>query len=218
MSRASIAEKLRDSLISSIDMANELESLEVAGRCLEQRAPAGQLVKSISEAFGVIGSKYEKGVYYLPELMFAGVVGQKVLDILSPILRQGKLSEAKGTVVIGTVRGDIHDLGKNIVTLMLRPEGFMVIDLGTDVPPQRFAESAATEKAGILCMSALLSTTRGEMKTVIQELEKRGLRGKLKIIIGGGAVDQAYAQEVGADAYGKDAVEAVRLCKSLIGR
>jgi methylmalonyl-CoA mutase cobalamin-binding domain/chain len=212
-----LAEELRESLISSVDNANETELLEVAKKCLGKKVPAESLIKSIADAFGVIGSRYEKGDYYLPELMFAGTVSQKVLGILAPILYSDKSKRTFANIVIGTVRGDIHDLGKNIVTLMLRPEGFEVTDLGTDVSPTRFAETIASEKATILCMSALLSTTRVEMKEVIRELKRRGLRDKVKVIIGGGAVDQSFAKEVGADAYGKDAIEAVKLCKSLAG-
>jgi methylmalonyl-CoA mutase cobalamin-binding domain/chain len=136
---------------------------------------------------------------------------------LGPILSSGESDKTRGKVVIGTVRGDIHDLGKNIVSLMLRPEGFKVIDLGTDVSPDKFAETIVSEKANILCMSALLSTTRDEMRLVVNELKKRGLRNRVKVLVGGGAVDRAFAKEVGADAYGKDAIEAAKLCKSLAG-
>jgi methylmalonyl-CoA mutase cobalamin-binding domain/chain len=217
MSQISLARQLKDSLENSVEKSSEAESLEVARRCLETRLAPDLLIGSISEAFKAIGDKFETGVYYLPELLFAGTVAQKVLEILGPILSSGGPSKALGKVVIGTVRGDIHDLGKNIVSLMLRPEGFRVIDLGTDVSPEKFAETVASEKANILCMSALLSTTRGEMRLVVQELKKRGLRDRVKVIVGGGAVDKSFAKEVGADDYGKDAIEAVKLCKRFPG-
>jgi methylmalonyl-CoA mutase cobalamin-binding domain/chain len=213
MSGTDLAKSLKESLIGSVDRANEAEVMEVARKCLDTKVPAEALVKSISEAFNVIGTKYEKGVYYLPELMFAGMTAQKVLDVLSPILAHGGPAQVHGNVVIGTVRGDIHDLGKNIVSLMLRPSGFRVIDLGTDISPEKFIEAIASEKASILCMSALLSTTREEMRAAIQELKKRGLRNDVKVIVGGGAVDEHFAKEIGADAYGKDAIEAIALCK-----
>jgi methylmalonyl-CoA mutase cobalamin-binding domain/chain len=217
MSGTNLAKSLKESLIGSVDRANESEVMEVAKKCLDSEAPAEALVKSISEAFNVIGTKYEKGVYYLPELMFAGMVAQRVLQVLSPILGHGGSTKVRGSIVIGTVRGDLHDLGKNVVTLMLRPSGFKVTDLGTDVAPERFVEAALSEKADIICMSALLSTTREEMRAVIQELKKSGLRGKVKVIVGGGAVDEAFAREIGADAYGKDAIEAIKICESLAG-
>jgi methylmalonyl-CoA mutase cobalamin-binding domain/chain len=213
MSQIFLARQLKDALTNSVEKSSEAESLEVARKCLEGRLPPDLLIGSISEAFKAIGDKFEKGVYYLPELLFAGTVAQKVLEILSPILSSGGSSKTRGRVVIGTVRGDIHDLGKNIVSLMLGPEGFRVIDLGTDVSPEKFAETVASRKANILCMSALLSTTRGEMRLVVQELKKRGLRDRVKVIVGGGAVDKSFAKEVGADDYGKDAIEAVKLCK-----
>jgi methylmalonyl-CoA mutase cobalamin-binding domain/chain len=212
-----LARKLKESMIRSVDEANESDLLEVAKKCLSTRVPAEMLVKSISDAFVIIGTKYEKGVYYLPELMFAGMTAQKALDILSPILGYDEQNRVRGNIVIGTVRGDIHDLGKNIVSLMLRPSGFIVIDLGTDVSPEKFIEAIASEKASILCMSALLSTTREEMRVVIQELKKSGLRNNVKVIVGGGAVDERFAKEIGADAYGKDAIEAITLCKRFAG-
>jgi methylmalonyl-CoA mutase cobalamin-binding domain/chain len=213
-----MTEELKRALVSSVDTANELEALRAAKKCLDEKVPSETLVKNISEAFKVIGTKYEAGLYYLPELMFAGMVAQKVLSVLSPILGQGEPAKARGNIVIGTVRGDIHDLGKNIVSLMIRPSGFRVVDLGTDVSPEKFMEAIALEKASILCMSALLSTTREEMRAVIRELRKRGLRDNIKVIVGGGAVDERFAKEIGADAYGKDAIEAINLCKRLIGR
>lgn len=213
MSESVLAERLRESLVSSVENASESKAIEVARKCLEEKVPAEKLVKSISDAFSIIGSKYEKGVYYLPELIFAGTIAQNVLKILGPILSSGASGRTGGKVVIGTVRGDIHDLGKNIVSLMLEPEGFEVIDLGNDVAPERFVDAVASEKAGILCMSALLSTTRVEMRGVIEELSKRRLRDKVMVLVGGGAVDPSFAKEIGADAYGKDAIEAVKLCK-----
>jgi methylmalonyl-CoA mutase cobalamin-binding domain/chain len=217
MSGADLAKSLREALISSVDEANESEVIETAKKCLVREVPAEALIQSVSEAFNVIGRKYEKGVYYLPELMFAGMTAQKALDILSPILGYDEQNRVRGNIVIGTVRGDIHDLGKNIVSLMLRPSGFRVIDLGTDVSPEKFIEAIASEKASILCMSALLSTTREEMRVVIQELKKSGLRNNVKVIVGGGAVDERFAKEIGADAYGKDAIEAITLCKRFAG-
>lgn len=217
MSQTSLAKGLRDALTSGAEKADELGALEAARKCLEGHLPANLLIQSISEAFAVIGDKFEKGVYYLPELLYAGTLAQKVLEVLEPVLSSGGSPRTRGKVVIGTVRGDVHDLGKNIVSLMLKPEGFKVIDLGNDVSPDKFIETVASENADILCMSALLSTTRGEMKLVVDELKKRGVRNSVKVIVGGGAVDQNFAREIGADGYGEDAIEAVRLCKRFSG-
>lgn len=217
MSETSLAGKLRDALLSGVEKSSESEALRIAETCLKKKLPGDTLVKSISEALNMIGSKFEKGDYYLPELLFAGMMAEKVIKLLSPLLKSGELIKAGGKIVIGTVRGDLHDLGKNIVALMLRPAGVDVVDLGSDVSPEKFVEAIRREKADALGMSALLSTTREEMRTVINELKKQGLRNKVKVLVGGGAVNEDFAREIGADAYGKDAIEAVRLCKKLVG-
>jgi len=217
MSETSLAGKLRDALLSGVEKSSESEALRIAETCLKKKLPGDTLVKSISEALNMIGSKFEKGDYYLPELLFAGMMAEKVIKLLSPLLKSGESIKAGGKIVIGTVRGDLHDLGKNIVALMLRPAGVDVVDLGSDVSPEKFVEAIRREKADALGMSALLSTTREEMRTVINELKKQGLRNKVKVLVGGGAVNEDFAREIGADAYGKDAIEAVRLCKKLVG-
>jgi methylmalonyl-CoA mutase cobalamin-binding domain/chain len=213
LSQNSLAKKLVDALTTGTDEASEVEALEIARRCLDGNLPPNILIESISKAFKTIGEKFEKGIYYLPELMYAGTLAQKVLEVLEPVLSSGAYRGTRGTIVIGTVRGDIHDLGKNIVGMMLRPEGFRVIDLGTDVSPEKFTKAVASENARILCMSALLSTTRDEMRLVMKELDNSCQRNKVKVIVGGGAVDESFARDLGADGYGKDAIEAVKLCK-----
>jgi trimethylamine corrinoid protein len=217
MSEALLAGKLRDSLVNGVEKSSESEALQVAELCVKKKLSGDLLVKSISDALNTIGSKFEKGDYYLPELLFAGMMAEKVIKLLSPLLKSGESVKAGGKIVIGTVRGDLHDLGKNIVALMLRPAGVDVTDLGSDVPPEKFVEAIKREKANVLGMSALLSTTREEMRAVINELKKQGIRNKVKVIVGGGAVNEDFAREIGADAYGKDAIEAVRLCKKFVG-
>nr|MDO8097525.1 corrinoid protein [Candidatus Njordarchaeota archaeon] len=217
MSEASLPGRLKDALINGVEKSSESDALQVAEMCLKTKLAGDILVKSISDALNAIGSKFEKGDYYLPELLFAGMMAEKVIKLLSPLLKSSESIKAGGKIVIGTVRGDLHDLGKNIVSLMLRPAGVDVIDLGSDVPPEKFVEAIRREKANVLGMSALLSTTREEMRNVINELKKQGLRNKVKVIVGGGAVNDDFAREIGADAYGKDAIEAVRLCKKLVG-
>jgi methylmalonyl-CoA mutase cobalamin-binding domain/chain len=139
-------------------------------------------------------------------------------EILVPeIQKRGGSTRTLGTVVIGTVRGDLHDIGKSIVATMLRAAGFNVIDLGVDVPPEKFVEEAIRNKADIVAMSALLTTTMLEMKNVIEALKKAGIRDRVKVVVGGAAVTEDYAKSIGADGYGKDAVEAVRVCKQLLG-
>jgi len=164
-----------------------------------------------------VGKRFERGEYFLPELIVAADIFQGVLSrYVLPLLPRE--SRFLGRVVIGTVRGDIHDIGKNLVAAMLRASGFEVIDLGVDVPPERFVEAVREYKPDIVGMSALLTTTMLEMRNVIEALRAAGFRDKVKVIVGGAPVTEDYAREIGADAYARDAVEAVRKCAELVGR
>ncbi|MEM1658236.1 MAG: cobalamin-dependent protein [Candidatus Jordarchaeales archaeon] len=148
-------------------------------------------------------------------MVVAGEAMKEGIKILEPYLRTGE-AERLGKVVIGTVRGDMHDIGKNIVATLLSGAGFEVIDLGVDVPTEAFVEAVRKHKPHIVGMSALLTTTMVEMENVIKALEHAGLRNKVKIIIGGAPVSKEYAEKIGADAYAKDAVEGVSICKSWV--
>lgn len=173
--------------------------------------------EALAPAMNIVGKKFEEGEYFLAELVAAGETFKEVLDILRPLLlKSGEKIKRLGKVVIGTVRGDLHDIGKNIVATMLESAGFEVYDLGADVPPEEFVKKAKEVNADIVAMSALLTTTMIEMKNVIEELKKAGIRDKVKVIIGGAPVTEEFAREIGADAYAEDAVKAVEVCKRLI--
>ena len=137
-------------------------------------------------------------------------------EYLLPRIKKKGGGKKLGTIVIGTVKGDLHDIGKTIVATMLSAAGFEVIDLGVDVPPEKFVEAVKKYNADIVAMSALLTTTMIEMENVIKELEKAGLRDRVKVIVGGAPITEEFARKIGADAYGKDAVEAVKKCKELL--
>ncbi len=174
---------------------------------------------SLRRAMKIVGDKFEKGEFFLPELVMAGDLFKEVMDeVLMPVIEKESKGARVGRVVIGTVKGDLHDIGKNLVATMLRVNGFEVIDLGVDVPPERFVEAVEKYNPDILGMSALLTTTMLEMKNVIDALKSAGLRDKVKVIVGGAAVDEKYAEEIGADAYAENAVEAVRKCLELVGK
>jgi len=160
----------------------------------------------------------EKGLAraFLPELMLAAVTMKAALSVLEPALAKRKKSKNKGTVLLGTVEGDIHDIGKNIVGAMLRANGFEVHDIGVDVPPEKFVEKVKEVKPDIVGISALLTTTMPKMVEVIEALKKAGLRDKVKVLVGGAPVRKEWAQQIGADAYATDAVEAVRVSKKLL--
>ena len=177
---------------------------------------AYEIIEELTQGLREIGEGYRER-YFDAELIVSGWNAKKALRILKPFL-QGKVKEVEeklGKVVIGTVKGDVHDIGKEIVTIMLSSGGFEVIDLGIDVDKERYADAVKEAGADILALSALLTTTRGYMAEVIEYLRRTGL--EVKIMVGGRAVSAEYANEIGADAYGKDAVEAVRKAKELLG-
>jgi len=182
-------------------------------------SPNDVIERALRPAMEEAGRRFERGEFFLAELVVAGDLFKEVMDeILVPeIQKSGGSTRTLGTVVIGTVRGDLHDIGKSIVATMLRAAGFNVIDLGVDVPPEKFVEAAIQHKADIVAMSALLTTTMLEMKNVIEALKRAGIRDKVKVIVGGAAVTEDFARSIGADAYGEDAVKAVKICKELLG-
>lgn len=172
----------------------------------------------ISEAMQVVGEGYESGELWLPDLVGAADVGQKALPILEEeIRRRGEKAKSLGTVVVGTVSGDIHTIGKSMVGVLLVAAGFRVIDVGADVATNKFVDTVKENDADILALSALLTTTAPEQGKVIEALKEAGLRDKVKIMVGGGAISQGFADSVGADGYGATAPGAVALAKSLLG-
>ncbi|HOP63267.1 MAG TPA: homocysteine S-methyltransferase family protein [Spirochaetota bacterium] len=170
---------------------------------------------SLIPAITLVGDKYDKKEYFLPQLIMSADTMRKGFTILEPLLSTGEGVKKEGKIVIATVKGDIHDIGKNIVALMLRNYGFDVVDLGKDVPADAILERAVEVKADIVALSALMTTTMTEMKNVINLSHEKGL--KLKFMIGGAVVDQNYADEIGANGYSKDAMDAVKLAKTLMG-
>ena len=194
--------------------------LESVKSALESGVPASEIVLgSLSKAMEEIGRLYENGDYFIAELIEAASIFKEAMKILEPRLKE-EASRLKTTrrarIVIGTVKGDVHDIGKTIVAIMLQAAGHEVIDLGVDVPAERFVEAVEKYHPDILGMSALLTTTARYMKTVIDELERKGLRS-LKIIIGGAATTSEFAREIGADGWAPNAIEAVKLVDSLMG-
>ncbi|MEM2168333.1 MAG: corrinoid protein [Candidatus Bathyarchaeia archaeon] len=171
------------------------------------------IMKGFSKGLEIVGEKYEKEEYYLAELVVAGEIVKEGMKVIEPHLKSDETGKI-GKVVIGTVRGDLHDIGKNIVATLLRATGFEVIDLGVDVPPERFVDAVKEHKPDVVAMSALLTTTMDEMGNVIKALKEAGLRDKVKVIVGGAPITEEFAKKIGADAAAKDAVEGVNICKS----
>lgn len=171
----------------------------------------------IKESSGVIADKFDSGEYFLPHLVMAGEAMTAASDVLEKALPQESLG-AKKVVVIGTVEADMHSVGKNIVAMMLRTSGFEVHDLGVDVKSSAFVTRARDTNADIIALSSLMTTTRPYQREVIEELESLGIRDNYKVIVGGGSVTQEWADEIGADGHGKDAVEAVEAARTLTGQ
>ena len=187
----------------------------VQGALLADLQPEIILNAGMIAAMNEVGRRFEDGDYYVPEMLVAASAMQAALFILKPRLVASNVGSA-GRVAIGTVKGDLHDIGKNLVALMLEGAGFEVTDLGVDVPPEKFVQAIAAGDAEILALSALLTTTMPNMKTTIETIRQAGLRDKIKIIIGGAPVTQHYANEIGADGFAADASSAVGVTRQLL--
>jgi len=163
-----------------------------------------------------VGEKFSKGLIFVPQMLRSAKAMQECTKLLKPFFREGDIT-SKGKVLIGTVKGDLHDIGKNLVSMMLEGAGFAIIDLGVDVSPEKFVEKTKEVEPDIIAMSALLSTTMPAMPQAIEALEKAGLRDKVKVMIGGAPVTEKYAQKIAADSYASDAGSAVSKAKELLG-
>ena len=166
-------------------------------------------------AMDIVGKRFADGDIYVPEMLVSAKTMKQGLDIIKPLLQSGE-AEHRGTIVMGTVKGDLHDIGKNLVTMMMEGAGFKIIDLGVDVKIEDLIDTLKKEEPDILGLSALLTTTMPEMQNVIQALEEAGLRNQIKVIVGGAPIDQKFADQIGADGFGADAVEAVQLARKLV--
>ncbi len=177
--------------------------------------PADILNQGMIAAMGEVGRLFEEGEYFVPEMLIAARAMQKGLELLKPHLADLEL-QSSGRIVIGTVKGDLHDIGKNLVIMMLEGAAFEVIDLGVDVGPEQFAEAIVEKKPQVVAMSALLTTTMPNMKKVIDYLVERDLRDTVKIMVGGAPVTPGFAEKIGADGYAEDASRTVTKVKQLL--
>jgi len=192
--------------------------LEHVQRCLaENVSPQNIMEEHLIPAMSEVGRLFEEGEYFVPELMVSARAMQAAMKVLNPLLTDSGVKKI-GRVVIGTVKGDFHDIGKNLVASMLEGGGFEVIDLGVDVSPEKFAEAAREMSGTLVAMSALLTTTMPQMQKVIEQFESEGLRSTSKILIGGAPVTSEYAKKIGADGYSDNASAAVALAKELATR
>jgi dimethylamine corrinoid protein len=212
MDRADLLQALADAVIEM----DEDRTRELAEEALAAGMDAyDTIMHGLAPGMVVVSEKYDSEEYFVPEVLLCADAMYAALDVLRPHLKPETMPY-RGTVVIGVVAGDIHDIGKNIVRMMLEGAGLEVHDLGRDVPVKHFADEAERLGADIIAMSTLMSTTMESMRQVVQELERRGTRDCFKILIGGGPLSAAFAREIGADFYGKDAAEAVRLAQAML--
>jgi 5-methyltetrahydrofolate--homocysteine methyltransferase len=188
----------------------------VTGEALEAGTPAIELVSQyMVPAMDEVGRRYESEEYFVPELLLAARAMKTALVLIRPLLVASG-AEPAGRVVIGTVKGDLHDIGKNLVAAMLEGGGFEVTDLGADVPPEKFVEAVRAKNAGIVCLSALLTVSMPAMKKTIETLEASGVRGQVKVLIGGAPITEDFARKIGADGYGETATAAVALARRVM--
>ena len=195
---------------------NEL-SLQIAGKIVNEQGDINKALNYMTNAIRKIGDEYAAGNFFLPDLIGASTAVLSALPILEKEIKlKGEIRDTLGRVVIGTVYGDIHNIGKAIVSTLLMASGFEVFDLGTNIKPEQFINEIQENNADILAMSALMTTTAPEQKATIELLEKEGLRNKVIVLVGGSAINDSFAKNIGADGYAPTAPEAVELAKTLL--
>ncbi len=195
------------------------KAIELANRAVNENMNLLEVIeKGYGDGIRRIGDLWEEGEFFLPELMLGGTIMQESMDILLPKLKNSGERISSGAVVIATIEGDIHSIGKTIVGTMLSANGFEVYDLGADVPVEKIIDTAIEKKADVIGVSALLTTTMFGQKKIVDILEKKGIRNKFKVIIGGAPVNQSWTEECKADGFAGSAVEAVKLVKELLNK
>jgi len=219
MTRSQENERLLADLKKAILDYAEDQAQEATRKIIEAKIDPLQVMnQTIAEAARELGEKFENGEIFLPHLVMAGDVMAKVSELLESTLEAGSIEQmGVKTIVIGTVQSDVHSIGKDIVAMLLKANGFKIVDLGVDVPCEEFLRQAKAHSADIIALSSLLTTTMPFQREVIQILEAMEERGNYKVLVGGGPVTGGWADEIGADGYGKDAIEAVETAKRLTG-
>ena len=203
-------EQLRDGLLA-LDMDAALKATSTVIK-LQNKSKVKEAVDAVTQALQVVGKRFQEGEWFLAELVYAGEIAKEVMNLLSPLM-QAELSQSRGTIVIGTVANDLHDLGKNIFINYARSAGVKVVDLGVNVPTEKFVNAVKEHKPLALGMSCLLTSTEGELGKVIQELKRQNMREKVKVIIGGAALSERVAGDISADAFAPDAITGIDIIK-----
>ncbi len=208
---------MNDKLVSLMSDLMEDETIALVKDLIKQGTDPMSILDDARRAMEVVGKRFEKCEYFIPDLMMAGEILKGISDIVRPLMTGGQASAKKGKVLIGTVAGDIHDIGKDIVTFMLDVSGYDVLDIGIDVPVATFIQKVKDFGPAVVGLSGFLTLAFDSMKKTVEALDEAGLRKNIKIMIGGGQMDDEIKKYVKADAYGKDAIAAVSLCKEWLG-
>jgi 5-methyltetrahydrofolate--homocysteine methyltransferase len=204
-------------LTKAIADLEESEALRMTKERLERGEEPHLILEESRNGMEIVGKRFSDGTYFLPELIFSAEIFKEITEIVKPRLKKEVQAKRLGKVIIGTVAGDIHDIGKDIVVFMLDVSGFEVYDLGVDVPPKKFVEKIKETNAPVVGLSGFLTLAFDSMKETVDVIKAAGLRGKVKIMVGGGQIDEEIRRYTGADAYGKDAMAGVSLTKAWIG-
>ena len=207
---------VREEFVKALADLDEAKTIELTKKRVEAGEDPFAILEDVRKATDIIGKRFEEGRYFVSDLIMAGEILKQIMDIVKPLIGE-KAGEAKGKVVIGTVEGDVHDIGKNIVIALLEAEGFEVIDLGVDQPPEAFVNAIKEHNPDVVGLSGLLTEAIESMKKTVEAIKEAGLRDKVKIIIGGGRTDEEAKEYVGADDWADDAAVGVRKIKALVG-
>ena len=208
---------MSDELVDAIADMHDEEAIELARRLLDGGTPPEEVLEDCRKAMAIVGKLFEDEEYFIPELILAGETLRAISEIVKPRMAGGGETAKNGRIVLGTVQGDIHDIGKDIVSFMLDVNGFEVFDLGVDVPPETFVAKVREVRPEIVALSGFLTLSFDAMKETVEALEKADLRDRVKIMIGGGTVDNNVLEYSRADAYGDTAADAVKLAKGWTG-
>mgnify|MGYP000125130684 CR=1 FL=1 len=204
-------------LITALADLKEEEALKIVEEKLNASEDPFKILEDVRLGMEIVGNRFAKNEYFISDLLYAGEILRSVTEKIKPKLATTKEAELLGKVIIGSVAGDIHDIGKNIVVFMLEVNGFKVYDLGVDIPPEKFVEKIKETGANIVALSGFLALAFDAMKETVQAIKDAGLRGNVKVMIGGGQISEDVRKYTGADAYGEDAMEGVSLAKKWIG-
>ncbi|HLA38863.1 MAG TPA: corrinoid protein [Candidatus Glassbacteria bacterium] len=208
---------LIDDIRNALVAGNAPQTSELTRKALDEGIAAIEILnQGLVAGMDIVASKWKSGEYYIPNVLIAARAMKQGMGLIKPKLVEGEY-KAKGVAVAGTVKGDLHDIGKNLVVMMMEGAGFEVVDLGTDVPADKFIQTAREKKADLILMSALLTTTMMSMKDVIAALAGSDLKGKVKTMVGGAPITEKFAHEIGADGYAPDGSSAVEKAKQLLG-